>query len=312
MLKRPRAAAGSGLRQRPTRACLLVLMSAAMASTACDLLIYHAVEADRRAAARREQRIDRAAWKSQQGLPLRNTWHCAPTSTPGAKTIECAFQAIDPGRHCGSIEITCPDGRHVASQVCTAPLAREGSQLLRVEDFSPPLATASADCTRIRFTTFGRGFEPIRRSPPPVPREQVDAEVASRLRSGDGLSELRARCAPYFGPDMRPLANAPDECHALSDRGRHRGGKPYKLSTGTLHRVIEQSVEPQVRSCSDASHWRADVTVELAGSGAVRTVEVHGELAQTPTAQCIRDALGAAEFPAMKAPSMKFPYTFAF
>jgi hypothetical protein len=53
---------------------------------------------------------------------------------------------------------------------------------------------------------------------------------------------------------------------------------------------------------------RSDVTVELAGDGTVKSVEVAGDFSDTPTGECIIKAIKKAEFAKFKRATMSFPY----
>jgi hypothetical protein len=55
---------------------------------------------------------------------------------------------------------------------------------------------------------------------------------------------------------------------------------------------------------------RADVAIDVAGDGHVRYAEVRGELADTPTARCILEAVKNVKFPRFRRAGMQIDYPF--
>jgi hypothetical protein len=80
-----------------------------------------------------------------------------------------------------------------------------------------------------------------------------------------------------------------------------RGGKPADVPVAAVRRVFE-GTRPAVHGCFERFGVAgvADLYVVIARDGGVRSVEVRGSLAGSPTAACIRAAVSQAHFPAFR------------
>ncbi len=86
---------------------------------------------------------------------------------------------------------------------------------------------------------------------------------------------------------------------------------PDKLSAAQIKAAMTP-VATEVERCFE-SHGvpgTADLGFEVGGDGAVRHAEVRGELADTPTAHCITDAVKKVTFPRFKQKTMWIHYPF--
>lgn len=86
---------------------------------------------------------------------------------------------------------------------------------------------------------------------------------------------------------------------------------PFQLSVDDVRRVLKD-VNPAVYKCYDSYGvpGRADVYLDVKGDGTIRTVEVRGELADTPTGKCVAAAVKQARFPPFKRDSMQIHYPY--
>lgn len=86
---------------------------------------------------------------------------------------------------------------------------------------------------------------------------------------------------------------------------------PEKLDTNQVRGAM-QKASAEVNACyaTYGVPGKADLTIEVGGDGVVKKVSLKGEFEDTPTGQCIVDAVKKTEFPKFKAASMTVKYPF--
>jgi hypothetical protein len=130
-------------------------------------------------------------------------------------------------------------------------------------------------------------------------------------------------------------ANPPSEAEK-ADKAQCKGGDPSNTDIegdgGKKEPEVVKPVEPVLPDKLDASDvqqamkkaqgqvdgcyatygvpGKADLIIEVLGDGTVKNVKLKGEFEDTPTGQCIVDAVKKATFPKFKAPSMSIKYPF--
>ena len=88
-------------------------------------------------------------------------------------------------------------------------------------------------------------------------------------------------------------------------------GVPMKLSAADVRRAM-QVADAGINDCFDSYGvaGTADVYVELGHDGSVKSVDIRGEFADTPTGQCVAATVKNLKFPPFKRESMQIHYPF--